>query len=147
MAASAVVLLLTATSARAAEKQPGGDSVTPAIEKFVSSFESAFNRGDAKSLAALWTPGGDLVGVQGKRTEGRQQIEKQFEGLFSANKNMKLKMSIVAVHPVGDSAAVVDIGRDQSALARDPGGAAIDDGPLASRRPLAHRDRPGHPRL
>ena len=109
MAASAVVLLLTATSARAAEKQPGGDSVTPAIEKFVSSFESAFNRGDAKSLAALWTPGGDLVGVQGERTEGRQQIEKQFEGLFSANKNMKLKMSIVAVHPVGDSAAVVDI--------------------------------------
>ena len=76
------ILLLATIPIGAAEKEKNNDPRRQAIEKVMSSFESAFNKGDAKALAAFWTPGGDLVGVQGERTEGREQIEKLFGGLF-----------------------------------------------------------------
>ena len=102
------VLLLATIPTGAAEKEKNNDPQRQAIEKVMSSFESAFNKGDAKAPAAFWTPDGDLIGLQGERTEGRKQIEKLFGGLFSANKDMKLKFSIDAVHLVGEDAAVVD---------------------------------------
>ena len=122
LVAAAAVLLSTISPLLAAGKEQGGEpprqaiekvgpgveKLAPAIERLVSAIEAAFNRGDAKALAACWTPGGDLVGFDGQRTEGRGQIEKRFAEFLATNKNLKLKLSIVSIHMVGASAAVVD---------------------------------------
>ena len=144
--AAAAVLLSTITPLLAAKDQ-GGQSRARPSKSSSPPIESAFNRGDAKALAACWTPGGDLVGFDGQRTEGRGQIEKRFAEFLSANKGLKLDLSIVSIHLVGDSAAVVDAVAEVSPPpARDAGRAAIHAGIAASRRPLAGRDRPRHPR-
>jgi uncharacterized protein (TIGR02246 family) len=126
--ATVAVLFSTIRALPAAAKDPGGEpprqaisrldpsfeKLAPSIEKLVSAIESAFNRGDAKALAACWTPGGDMIGFDGQRSQGQGQLEKHFGELFAANKGLKLKLSVLSIHLVGQSAAVVDASAELS---------------------------------
>ncbi len=105
--AAIAAALLATTSLLAAETEKSGDASRQAVEKLVASLASAFNHGDAKALAELWTPAGELVGFDGQRIEGRGPIEKRFAEFFAAKKKLKLALSVVSVRLLGD-AAVVD---------------------------------------
>ena len=48
------------------------------IEKFVK----AYNAGDAKGVAALFTPDGQIVDKEGDASEGREAIQKVFAGII-----------------------------------------------------------------
>jgi uncharacterized protein (TIGR02246 family) len=47
-----------------------------AIRETAEAFTSAFNKGDAKAVAALWTTAGEYIDETGLETRGRDAIEK-----------------------------------------------------------------------
>src|SRR5262249_54712397 len=54
-----------------------------AIRKNVAAFVRAYNAGDAKAVAALFTPDGLIIDKEGDTAEGREAIERAFAGLFA----------------------------------------------------------------
>ncbi len=60
-------------------------SVEAEIQDLVSSFAAAWNRHDAKALAAHFTEDGDLINPTGREANGRQEIEALFADEHSRN--------------------------------------------------------------
>jgi uncharacterized protein (TIGR02246 family) len=95
--------LVCATSpASAAESNPQEEA---AITKTAEAFVEAFQKGDAKAVAAFWTPDGDYVDATGRVLQGRPAIEKDFETLFAENKGLKLRIEVASLKfPTPDTA-------------------------------------------
>src|SRR5436309_3232262 len=53
-----------------------------AIRANIAQFVKAYNAGDAKAVAALFTPDGQAVDKDGNAAEGRAAIAQTFAGLF-----------------------------------------------------------------
>lgn len=56
----------------------------PEIRAWVDRFVAAWNRNDAKALAAMWAQEGDLINPFGRRASGREQIERLLRSEHSA---------------------------------------------------------------
>src|SRR5262249_21479194 len=69
-------------------------------------FVEAFQMGDAKALAAFWTPQGDYTDLTGHRLKGREAIEKAFRRFFADNKNLKLRISSDSLRFVAPEVAI-----------------------------------------
>jgi uncharacterized protein (TIGR02246 family) len=105
--------LLFAVSAAATvlaeEKSAGGDTPRKAVLALLTQLEAGYDQGDAKGLAACWTPNGEFVGPAGARVEGRENIEKQFQEAFAARKETsKLQIHINHLRLVNDGLALVE---------------------------------------
>jgi uncharacterized protein (TIGR02246 family) len=71
-------------------------------------FIAAFNKGDAKAVAAFWTPEGDYVDQVGRQIKGRAAIEKLYEKVFAGNKGAKLTVTVTSARMVGADTAIED---------------------------------------
>src|SRR5262249_14867780 len=71
-------------------------------------FVAAFNKGDARALAAFWTSEGDYVDQDGRRLKGRKAIEEAMRGFFAENKGAKLRINIASVRVVTPELAIED---------------------------------------
>ena len=78
-------ILLGATYVRAADK-PEESPIRAAAKSFVE----AFDRGDAKAVAAHWTENGSLVDDQGRVFKGRKAIEEEYAAFFKAIPGVKI---------------------------------------------------------
>lgn len=56
-----------------------------AVRKTAEQFNEAFNRGDAKAVAAFWTKDGEYVGPDGEAVRGRQALEKAYADFLKKN--------------------------------------------------------------
>jgi len=84
-----------------------GNTAKAAIEKAVQSYVAAFNAGDAKALAALWSPEGVYTSrLSGDQVVGREALEKDFAALFVHLKGAKLKVSTESIDFVSPNVAV-----------------------------------------
>jgi uncharacterized protein (TIGR02246 family) len=63
-----------------------------AIQRNGEAFVDAFHKGDARALAAFWTPNGDYTDEFGRHLKGREAIEKAFEQYFAENKGLKVRI-------------------------------------------------------
>jgi uncharacterized protein (TIGR02246 family) len=92
-----VILLVGGSVALAAavDKRAQGDA---AIKQTIKSYVEAFNRGDAKALAAHWTVDGSFVTATGEEFLGRKKLENAFKTFFSRNKGIKLKVTPLAIY-------------------------------------------------
>ena len=98
-----VIVACGAFSAFAAD--PAADKV--AIEKAIASYVAAFNAGDAKALAALWSPEGVYTSrLSGDQVVGREALEKDFDVLFVEVKGAKLKVSTESIDFVSPNVAI-----------------------------------------
>jgi uncharacterized protein (TIGR02246 family) len=79
-----------------------------ALMKNAEAFVEAFQKGDAKALAALWTPDGDYVDQNGKTIKGRQAIEEAFQAFFKEHKGMKLRIDITSLRFASPEMAIED---------------------------------------
>ncbi|MCI0457123.1 MAG: SgcJ/EcaC family oxidoreductase [Gemmataceae bacterium] len=79
-----------------------------ALQKNAEAFVAAFNKGDAKTLAAFWTPDGDYLDQDGRRLKGRKAIEEAMRGFFAENKGAKLRINIDSVRLVTPDLAIED---------------------------------------
>jgi uncharacterized protein (TIGR02246 family) len=78
-----------------------------AIRKAVESYTAAFNQGDAKALAALWSPEAVYTNpLSGEQVVGRAEIEKQFTAIFADAKGAKLEAKTDAIRFVSPNVAV-----------------------------------------
>jgi uncharacterized protein (TIGR02246 family) len=79
-----------------------------AITNTAKAFLEAFHKGDAKAVAAFWTPDGDYVDEHGRILKGRKAIEDTFTELFSAHKGLKARIDIASVRFPAPDLAIED---------------------------------------
>ena len=70
--------LLRICSAAEAEK-PAAGTEESAIRATIDSYVAAYNRGDAKAVAAHWSESGEWISPAGQRFQGKQAIEKEMQ--------------------------------------------------------------------
>jgi uncharacterized protein (TIGR02246 family) len=78
------------------------------LREAIRSFVAAFNAGDAKSVAGLYTPEAHAVDVDGHSFEGREAIEGEYDELFRSHPGATIELSIDAVRFLGPDLAVED---------------------------------------
>ncbi len=78
-----------------------------AIRATSQSYVVAFNKHDAQTLAALYSPDSVYTNRStGHQVTGREAIQKEFEGLFQKNRETKLSVSIESVQFISPNVAV-----------------------------------------
>jgi uncharacterized protein (TIGR02246 family) len=96
-----------AATAKPAAVAPAVDPAE-AVKATAEAFTAAFNKHDAKAVAALWTEDGEYVDETGERFAGRDAIEKQYAAFFAAYPATKLTVVVDSVRAVGANAALED---------------------------------------
>lgn len=86
-----------------------------AVKKTAQAFADAFNKHDAKAVAALWSEDGEYVDAAGQRFDGRAAIEKEYAEFFAAMPQAKITVVVDDVRPAGPAAAIED-GHTQLAI-------------------------------
>ena len=79
-----------------------------AIFNNAKAFVDAFEKGDAKAVAAFWAEDGDYVDLTGRRLQGRPSIENAFKDFFTENKGLKLRIDVNSVRFVTPDTAIED---------------------------------------
>jgi uncharacterized protein (TIGR02246 family) len=77
-----------------------------AIRKTIDSYVAAFNRGDAKALAAHWGRRGEMTTSEDETLRGRESLEKHFAASFTENKALKLELLGTVIEFMSPSVAV-----------------------------------------
>src|SRR5947207_2487472 len=99
-AAVAAAAKSEATDSRAADEA--------AIRASGAAFLEAYNAGDAKKLAALWSPDAVYLDpLTGETTVGRDAIEKVFAEAFADKQEVKLSVESANVEFIAPSVAIV----------------------------------------
>jgi len=106
-AAAMTAVVIFAVPAQAAEEAPDRSPEENAIRAAVESYVAAFNQGDAKALAALWSPEAVYTNpLSGEQVVGREAIEKQFAAIFADAQGTKLEAQSTAIQFVSPNVAV-----------------------------------------
>lgn len=79
-----------------------------AIRAGSAAFVAAFNKGDAKAIAALWTEDGEYIDDRGRRFAGREAIEKGYAELLSDNPGAVMQIAIDSLRLVSPNTAIED---------------------------------------
>lgn len=104
----AIVLSLSASFIVGAETKRAPTNEVEAIRATSLAFEAAFNKHDAKAVAALWTEDGDYHDDAGAIYQGRKAIEQIYAKLFAADKSAKIRVFIDSIRLLSDGAAIED---------------------------------------
>jgi len=105
--ACAVLCFLSAHFQMAAGQNPPADDLS-AIRESSKAFVAAFDKGDAKAVAALWTEDGEFTDDAGRVFSGRAAIEKEYAAFFAEHPGVKLKLTIDALKKVSADTAIED---------------------------------------
>ncbi len=103
LAATALVIAALAGIGLPARQQPAASGVKSrdddreAIVKTARAFAEAFNKGDAKAVAALWTPNGECHEAGGRILRGRAVIEKAYAAFFKTDPQVKIEVVVEGV--------------------------------------------------
>jgi uncharacterized protein (TIGR02246 family) len=87
---------------------PVKEKESDVFKKSADAFAEAFNKGDAKAVAALWTKDGEYIDDAGERFIGRDAIQQEYASFFKANPGAKISLSVDSVRQITDSAAIED---------------------------------------
>jgi uncharacterized protein (TIGR02246 family) len=106
---AAVLMALTlAAGASGDERDSVRNPSEAAIRATADSFVQAFNRGDAKSVAALWTANGSVVDDRGQLFKGRKAIEDEYAAMFKAYPGAKMEVAVKSIEFPTPTMAVED---------------------------------------
>jgi len=97
----ACIIFSTLRIAQAA--QPGAEE--QAVRKSAQAFTDAYNKGDAKAVAALWATDGDYS-VGRDSIKGRKAIEKLYEEFFKAHPGSKMEVVVESVRVFAPNVAI-----------------------------------------
>jgi uncharacterized protein (TIGR02246 family) len=99
-----------APKAAAKKAEPAADRSREADEKAiranVDAFAKAYNAHDAKAVAALFAPDGELVDDEGDVRQGRPEIEDVFASVFEASPQAKMTVDIKGIRFLAPGLAV-----------------------------------------
>jgi uncharacterized protein (TIGR02246 family) len=105
-------------------EKAGAKSPTPAdrsadetaIRANIDRFIKAYDAGDAKAVAALFTPEGVIVDKDGNEAQGREAFAQTFAELFEATPDKKIEVSVESIRFLGPDLAV-EVGTTKETLA------------------------------
>lgn len=100
----------------ATEKQSSGPAAE--IVASVKAYVQAYNKGDAKAVAALWSDDGEYIGPDGERVKGKKAIQEAFQTYFAANKGIQLQVAVDSVRLIKSDVAM----EEGTAVVTFPGG-------------------------
>ncbi len=105
MTLTLILLAWIAACCQAANADQAADEAI--IRKSVEAYVAAFNGGDAKALAAMWSPDAVYTNpVSGEQVVGREAIEQQFASIFATSKDAKLAAATKSVQFISPGVAV-----------------------------------------
>ena len=111
----ALALMLVPAIAGAQKPDPDG-------QKLADQYMAAFNKGDAKGVAALYTTEAVRIGPDGQLLTGRAAVEKTYVDAFAgAAKGAKLTITVGSSHVVTPDVKIME-GRFNSTGGTNPGG-------------------------
>jgi uncharacterized protein (TIGR02246 family) len=117
----AALILAVSIPALAAPKEKDED----AIKARVAEFAAAFNKADAKVLAAMFSDDATLVNPVGKSAKGPAEIEKLItEDLTTFLKGTTSELKVVSYRAVGKDAAFIEVEQTVTG-AKAPDGKAL----------------------
>jgi uncharacterized protein (TIGR02246 family) len=93
---------------RSASKTTETPDDLAAIRAASQAFVTAFNKGDAKAVAALWTETGDYVDDAGRSFVGRKAIADAYAAHFAEHPEVKIKVVIDSLKMLSAGAAIED---------------------------------------
>jgi uncharacterized protein (TIGR02246 family) len=97
------VLVAALTAAAAAQQQD-----EKAIRSMAESFVKAYNSKDAKTLAALFVAGGEIVNQEGKSIQGQEAIQREFAEIFQKQPKTQINVAVKSIRFLGPTLAVED---------------------------------------
>jgi uncharacterized protein (TIGR02246 family) len=106
-----------------------------AIRANADAFIKAFNAGDAKGVAALWTTNGTVADDEGNAFRGRKAIEDQYAALFKAHPGARMEVAIKSIDIPTATTAIED--GEAQVLTKD------NSPPSASRYTVVHVQEDG----
>jgi uncharacterized protein (TIGR02246 family) len=77
-----------------------------AIRANIDQFVKAYNAGDAKAIAALFTPDGEAWDKDGNEAEGREAVAKTFAKIFEDTPGKKLEVFVDSIKFIGADLAM-----------------------------------------
>lgn len=77
-----------------------------ALHAASKSFVEAFNKGDAKAVAAHWTTDGELVDEAGRVYSGREAIAAEYASFFQTTPKSRMQVVVDSFKLLSDSAAL-----------------------------------------
>jgi len=89
-----------------ARPTPDRSADEAAIRANIALFVKAYNAGDAKAVAGLFTPDGKAVDKEGNEAEGREAVAKTFAELFAARPNKHLEVFVDSIKFIGADLAM-----------------------------------------
>lgn len=93
---ASIVLLCAMAGTLAAQTNSRVPNEKSMIEQSAKAFVTAYDAGDAKAVAALWTANGEYS-LGSQTLKGRAAIQKLYEEHFSANPGSKMEVKIESV--------------------------------------------------
>src|SRR5262245_49750444 len=89
---------------------PAGKAPTAeaGIKAITAEYAKAFNAGDAKAAAALWTEDGEYVGDDDEVLKGRAAIEKDLAAFLKANPKATAEVEVVSVRLIARGTATAE---------------------------------------
>jgi uncharacterized protein (TIGR02246 family) len=94
-----------AADQKAAEDRPADRE---GVRKALDALCAAFQKGDAKAVAALWTAEGEYVGDDGTTVRGHAALEKDYAAFFTKNPDNKLEVEVETLRFPSKDTAVVE---------------------------------------
>jgi uncharacterized protein (TIGR02246 family) len=92
-----------------AQAQPGNAEDERDIRGIGAQIQEAWNKGDAKMIAALWLTDGDYVSSTGRTASGRDQVEKAFAEQWAAiYRRTRIAHTLTNVHFLRRDIAIAD---------------------------------------
>lgn len=85
-----------------------GSAEEVAIRAMGDAFVKVFNAGDAPALARLHTPDAHVIDLTGEELRGRDEIEREYQGLFKDNPGLAIEVNVENVRMIGTDLAVED---------------------------------------
>jgi uncharacterized protein (TIGR02246 family) len=110
LAAAAVAVggLLTAARVPAVAAEPAAKEPEAPTKDRRAEYIWAFNRGDAKALAAFWAEDAEYVDQDGHQYKGRPAIEKMLERDLAEHKGAKLDIHLASVKQISPDVELED---------------------------------------
>lgn len=103
-----VVFLVVSAAYSQTQVNPTADEA--AIRRILDARNAAYNRHDAKALAATYAPDADLVTGTGRLVSGRSEIEKNYSEAFAGvDKNASVTINSSKVRLLTPDSALLDL--------------------------------------
>ena len=92
----------------AAANPPGRAADEKAIREAASAFVRAYNAGDTRALAELFTDDAEIINEDGRTIQGREAIATQFASAFDANPGERIEIDDQSIRFLGPDVAKED---------------------------------------